>query len=35
FRRLKGLRRVFTRFEKLDVMFLGFIHFARIVECLL
>jgi transposase len=34
FRRLKGFRRVFTRFEKLDVMFLGFIHFALIVECL-
>jgi len=34
FRRLKGFRRVFTRFEKLDVMFLAFIRFALIVECL-
>ena len=28
FRRLKGFRRVFTRFGKLDVVFLGFILFA-------
>ncbi len=34
FRRLKSFRRVFTRFEKLDVMFLGFIVFALIVEAL-
>jgi transposase len=32
FRRLKGFRRVFSRFEKLDVMFLGFISFALIVD---
>lgn len=32
FRRLKGFRRIFSRFEKLDVMFLAFIHFALIVE---
>ena len=32
FRRLKGFRRIFARFEKLDVMFIGFIHFALIVE---
>ena len=32
FRRLKGFRRIFSRFEKLDVMFIGFIHFALIVE---
>ena len=25
FRRLKGFRRIFSRFEKLDVIFLGFI----------
>ncbi|WP_195765519.1 hypothetical protein [Xanthomonas oryzae] len=25
FRRLKGYRRIFTRFETLDVMFLGFL----------
>ena len=34
FRRLKGFRRIFTRFEKLDVLFLGFIVFALIVEAL-
>ena len=34
FRRLKGFRRIFSRFEKLDVLFLGFLYFARIVEAL-
>ena len=34
FRRLKGFRRIFSRFEKLDVIFLAFIHFALIVEAL-
>lgn len=34
FRRLKGYRRIFSRFEKLDVMFNGFILFALIVEAL-
>jgi transposase len=34
FRRLKGFRRVFSRFEKLDVMFMAFIHFALIVEAM-
>jgi hypothetical protein len=33
-RKLKGFRRIFSRFEKLDVIFLGFIHFALIVEAL-
>ena len=32
FRRLKGFRRIFSRFEKLDVLFLGFIVFALIVD---
>ena len=32
FRRLKGYLRIFSRFEKLDVMFLGFICFALIVD---
>ena len=32
FRRLKGFRRIFTRFEKLDALFLGFILFALIVD---
>ncbi len=34
FRRLKAFRRIFTRFDKLDVLFLGFIHFALIVDAL-
>ena len=34
FRRLKGFRRIFSRFDKLDVMFLFFIHFALIVDAL-
>jgi transposase len=34
FRRLKGFRRIFSRFDKLDLMFLGFLNFALIVESL-
>jgi transposase len=34
FRRLKGFRRVFSRFDKLDVMFAAFVLFALIVEAL-
>jgi transposase len=34
FRRLKGFRRIFSRFEKLDVMFTAFIHFALIADAL-
>ena len=34
FRRLKGFRRIFSRFEKLDVIFLGFIVFALIFDAL-
>ena len=34
FRRLKGFRRVFSRFDKLDVMFRAFILFALIVDAL-
>ena len=35
FRRLlKGFRRIFSRFEKLDVIFLGFISFALIFDAL-
>ncbi len=34
FRRLKAYRRVFSRFDKLDVLFAGFIVFALIVEAL-
>jgi transposase len=33
-RRLKGFRRIFSRFEKLDLMFTAFIHFALIVDML-
>lgn len=32
FRRLKGFRRVFSRFEKLDTMFAAFIHIALIFD---
>ena len=35
FRRLKGYRRIFSRYEKLDALFLGFILFALIFEALL
>jgi transposase len=34
FRRSKGFQRIFSRFEKLDVVFVAFIHFALIVEVL-
>ena len=34
FRRLKAFRRIFTRFDKLDALFLGFIHFALIADAL-
>ncbi|MBI1891408.1 MAG: IS5 family transposase [Burkholderiales bacterium] len=34
FRRLKGFRRIFSRFDKLDVVFLSFLNFALIVEAL-
>ena len=32
FRCLKGFRRVFTRYDKLDVMFIGVITFALIID---
>ena len=32
FRRTKGCRRIFTRFEKLDAMYAAFLCFALIVE---
>jgi transposase len=34
FRRLKGFRRIFSPFEKLDCIFLAFVSFALIVEAL-
>lgn len=35
FRRLKGFRRIFSRFEKLDVVFKFFVNFALIVDKLI
>jgi transposase len=32
FRRLKGFRRVFSRFDKLDAVFVGFISFSLIAD---
>ena len=32
FRRLKGFRRIFSRFDKLDVIFRFFINFALVVD---
>jgi transposase len=34
FRRLKGFHRILSRFEKLDLIFAAFIHFALIVDML-
>jgi len=34
FRRLKGFRRVFTRYDKLDIMYSSFVVFAMICETL-
>ena len=34
FRRLEGYCRIFSRFEKLDCLFLGFLCFALIIEAL-
>ena len=34
FQRLKGFRRVFTRFDKLDVLYRAFVHLALIVDSL-
>jgi len=35
FRRIKRFRRVFTRYDKLDIMFLSFIFFAFVVDALI
>lgn len=35
FRRIKRFRRIFTRYDKLDIMFLAFIFLALIVDALL
>lgn len=34
FRRLKGYRRIFSRFDKLDIVFTFFIYFALITDTL-
>ena len=34
FRRIKRFRRVFTRYDKLDAIFAGFILFAMIIDAL-
>ena len=34
FQRMKVFRRVATRYDKLDVMFLGFVHFAGTMKWL-
>ena len=34
FRRLKGFRRIATRYDKLDIIFLAFIHLALIYDAL-
>ena len=34
FRRLKAFRRIYTRYDKLDVIFAGFITFVLIIETL-
>ncbi|WP_425597238.1 transposase, partial [Synergistes jonesii] len=35
FLRLKRFRKIFTRYDKLDVLFCGFIYFAMIVDAIL
>jgi len=34
FRRLKGFGRIFSRFDKLDCVFMFFIHFALITDAI-
>jgi hypothetical protein len=34
FRRLKGFRRIVSRFDKLDLVFIAFIYFALVIEAL-
>ncbi|MBR3015871.1 MAG: transposase, partial [Clostridia bacterium] len=34
FRRIKRFRRIFTRYDKLDILFAGFILFAMIIDAL-
>jgi transposase len=34
FRRLKSFRRIFSRFDKLDLVFIVFIYFVLVIEAL-
>ncbi len=35
FRRLKRFRRIFTRYDKLDIIFLSFVYLALVVDALM
>ncbi len=35
FRRLKRFRRIFTRYDKLDIIFSSFVYFALVVDALM
>jgi len=35
FRRLKRFRRIFTRYDKLDIIFVSFVYFALVVDALM
>ena len=35
FRRIKYFRRIFTRYDKLDIVFSAFVHFALIIDALM
>ena len=35
FRRIKRFRRIFTRYDKLDIILLAFVYFALIVDALI
>ena len=35
FRRIKRFRRIFTRYDKLDTIFLAFVYFALIIDALM
>ena len=35
FRRIKRFRRIFTRYDKLDVIFLSFVYFALVIDALM
>ena len=34
FRKLKGFRRLFSRFDRLDLVFIAFIYFVLVIETL-